>query len=175
VLGNFVNRITKFCESRFEGLVPEGGGPGPLEQQLYIDVATKLAELTEHMEALEVRKAAQALRALWVIGNGYLTEAAPWTALKTDRDRAAVAVRTGLNLAALFARASQPFIPFASEKIALALGEPWPDAWPTQDAAAELSRLEPGRPIRAPQILFRKVEDTEVAEWTERFGGPEEG
>ena len=56
---------------------------------------------------------------------------------------------------------------------ALALGEPWPDIWPSPDAAVELARLEPGRPIRAPEILFRKVEDAEVAEWTERFGGPE--
>ena len=45
-----------------------------------------------------MRKAAQALRALWVLGNEYLQEAAPWTAIKTDPERAAVIVRTALNL-----------------------------------------------------------------------------
>ena len=90
VLGNFVNRILKFTETRFEGVVPQGGEPGALEIKLAADVAAKLAELTELMEAMEMRKSAQALRQLWVLGNQYLTEAAPWTAIKTDRDRAEI-------------------------------------------------------------------------------------
>ena len=171
VLGNFVNRIIKFAETRFEGVVPAGGEPGPLEQKLYADVAAKIAELTEQMEAIEVRKSTQALRALWVLGNEYLQEAAPWTAIKTDRDRAAVVVRTGLNLVDLFARVSAPFIPFAAEKIAEAVGEPYPPSWPTLDAAKELSRLPEGRMIAAPPVLFAKIEDAQVAEWTERFAG----
>src|SRR5690606_8489488 len=136
VLGNFVNRIVKFCESRFDGVAPEGGQPGPLEETLHAEVAAQVAELTEQLEAIEVRKSAQSLRALWALGNEYLQEAAPWTAIKTDRDRAAVVVRTALNLAGLYARLSAPFIPFAAEKIAEALGEPWPPSWPTTDAAA---------------------------------------
>ncbi|MDE2488643.1 MAG: methionine--tRNA ligase [Alphaproteobacteria bacterium] len=171
VLGNFVNRICKFTESRFEGRAPDGGEPGELEQRLARDVAAKLAELTELMEAREFRKSTTALRQLWVLGNQYLTEAAPWTAIKTDPARAAVAVRTGLNLVALFAKVSEPFIPFAAEKIATAVGEPFPGRWPEPDEA--LSALEPGRPIAAPDVLFRKVEDAQVAEWLARFGGPE--
>ena len=38
------------------------------------------------------------LRAIWVAGNEYMTRAAPWTHIKTDRDKAAVGVRMGLNL-----------------------------------------------------------------------------
>jgi len=174
VLGNFVNRICKFAETRFEGRVPEGGAPGALDEKLEADVLAKLRELTGHLEDREFRKASTALRQLWVLGNQYLTEAAPWTAIKTDRDRAAVAVRYGLNLAALFAKVSEPFIPFAAEKIAMALGEPFPGRWPSLVAGeGVLSALEPGRPIAAPEVLFRKVEDGQVAEWRERFGGPE--
>jgi len=171
VLGNFVNRICKFCESRFEGVVPAGGEPGPREQQLFEDVGAQLADLTAQFEAIEVRKAAQALRALWVLGNEYLQEAAPWTAIKTDPAHAAVVVRTALNLAALFARVSAPVIPFAAEKIALALGEPFPPTWPGDDIAAELARLPADRKIETPPVLFRKIEDAEVAEWTERYKG----
>ncbi|MGH6971127.1 MAG: class I tRNA ligase family protein, partial [Caulobacteraceae bacterium] len=173
VLGNFVNRIAKFCESRFGGVVPEGGAAGPLEEKLYADLGQRLADLTAQFEAIEVRKSAQALRALWALGNEYLQEAAPWSAMRTDPERAAVAVRTGLNLAALFARVSAPVIPFAAETIALALGEPFPPAWPGDDAAAELSRLPSGRKIAVPPVLFRKIEDAEIAEWTVRFGGVE--
>jgi methionyl-tRNA synthetase len=173
VLGNFVNRILKFCESRFDGVVPAGGAPGELELKLYGDVSKKLEEITGHFEAIEMRKSAQELRALWVLGNEYLTEAAPWTAIKSDRDRAAVIVRTGINLVGLFARLAQPIIPFTAETIALAVGEPWPPSWPTFNGAAELARIEAGRKVAAPEVLFRKLEDAQIAEWAERFGGGE--
>jgi methionyl-tRNA synthetase len=171
VLGNFVNRILKFTESRFEGEVPLGGEPGPLEIRLAGDIEAKLAELTALMEAREYRKSTTALRQLWVLGNQYLTEAAPWTAIKTDPARAAVAVRTGLNLVALFAKVSEPVIPFAAEQIALAVGEPFPGRWPNRGEA--LSALEPGRKVKAPDVLFRKIEDDQVAAWSARFGGAE--
>jgi methionyl-tRNA synthetase len=173
VLGNFVNRILKFTESRFDGVVPAAGEPGPLEARLDADLLAKLRELTENLESREFRKASASLRQLWVLGNGYLTEAAPWTAFKTDPDRAAVAVRTGLNLVALFARVSEPFIPFAGEIIALSVGEAFPGRWPSLDGAPVLDILPPGRAVKAPDVLFKKVEDTQVAEWRERFGGPE--
>jgi methionyl-tRNA synthetase len=173
VLGNFVNRILKFTESRFDGAVPAGGPDGPLEVKLHADVLAKLRELTDHLEGREFRKASTALRQLWVLGNGYLTEAAPWTAFKTDPERAAVAVRTGLNLVALFARVSEPFIPFSAETIALSVGEGFPGRWPDLTGEGLLTALPPGRPVKAPEVLFRKVEDTQVAEWRERFGEPE--
>ena len=171
VLGNFVNRILKFCETRFEGLVPAGGEPGPLERKLYADMSAGLTELTGQLEAMELRKSAQALRALWVLGNEYLTEAAPWTAIKSDPERAAAIVRTGINLMGLFARVSAPFIPFAAEKIVEAVGEAYPPAWPTPDAAAELARIEAGRVVRAPEVLFKKLDDAQIEAWTAEFAG----
>ncbi len=175
VLGNFVNRICKFAETRFEGVVPPMGEITALETRLGGDLAAKLVELTQHLEDREFRKATTALRQIWVLGNGYLTEAAPWTAMKTDVARAGTVVNVGLNLVALFAMLSAPFIPFAAARIAEALGEPEPKDWPMTGAGGLglPAFLEAGRPIRAPEVLFRKVEDTQVAEWRERFGGPE--
>ena len=171
VLGNFVNRILKFCETRFEGVTPEGGEPGPLEARLYGALGARLAELTESLEAIEIRKSAQALRAIWVLGNEYLAEAAPWTAIKTDRERAGVVVRTALNSAALFARLSAPFIPTAAATIAEALGQGEPTTWPSADLSVALSRVTPGTPVRAPEVLFRKIDDAQLAAWAERFSG----
>jgi methionyl-tRNA synthetase len=173
VLGNFVNRILKFTETRFEGVVPAAGTPGDLEAKLEADVLAKLRDLTEQLENREFRKATAAVRQLWVLGNQYLTEAAPWTALKTDPDRAAVGVRTGLNLVALFAQVAEPFIPFAGETIALSVGESFPGRWPSLEGSAVLDILPAGRAVKAPEVLFKKIEDTQVAEWRERFGGPE--
>jgi methionyl-tRNA synthetase len=174
VLGNFVNRIAKFAENRFEARVPDGGEPGPLEHRLYAELSARLADLTAQMEGLELRKSAQSLRSIWVIGNEYLAEAAPWTAIKTDPVRAGLIVRTGLNLAALFARLSHPFIPFTAQKIAEALAaERLMGDWPTGDAAEALTALAPGAPIRAPEVLFKKIDDAQIAAWAEQFGGAE--
>jgi methionyl-tRNA synthetase len=171
VLGNFVNRIMKFAETRFDGVVPDGGEPGPLEDKLFADVSARLADITDQFEAIEIRKMAQGVRALWVLGNEYLQEAAPWTAIKTDRDRAAVIVRTALNLVGLFARVAAPVIPFTAEKMLDAVGGAYPPTWPSLDASAELSRLKPGQAITTPEVLFAKIEDAQIAEWTERFAG----
>ena len=171
VLGNFVNRIVKFAESKFEGVVPDAGEPGPLEAKLEADLAAGIAEATAAFEAMEFRKACQALRAVWVLGNEYLQEAAPWTAFNTDVPRAAVGVRTGLNLVALFARLAAPVMPFSAERIAASVGATdlsWPAA-----GEALLDALPRGRAVAAQGVLFTKIEDAQVADWSERFGGAE--
>jgi methionyl-tRNA synthetase len=174
VLGNFVNRILKFNETKLDGTVPDGGEPGELEIALLASVQEKVASLTENLEALEYRKAAQDLRALWVAGNEYLQVAAPWTAIKTDRDRAAVVVRTAINLVALYARLSSPFIPFSAAIIAEAVGEAGVTAWPLASDSGLLDSLPRGRAVRAPEVLFKKIEDDQVAEWTKQFDGVED-
>jgi methionyl-tRNA synthetase len=174
VLGNFVNRILKFNETKLDGTVPDGGEPGELEIALLASVQEKIASLTDNLEALEYRKAAQDLRALWVAGNEYLQVAAPWTAIKTDRDRAAVVVRTAINLVALYARLSAPFIPFSAAIIAEAVGEAGVTAWPLASDAGLLDRLPRGRTVAAPEVLFKKIEDDQVAEWTKQFDGGED-
>jgi methionyl-tRNA synthetase len=172
VLGNFVNRILTFCRAKFDGQIPEGGSIGPSEQKLFIDLDQAIAEAVEAFEGLEHRKAAQAVRRIWVLGNEYLTAAAPWTAVKNgDMERAAVIVRTGLNLCALFAAISQPIVPFAAMQIAGSLGLQGAPKWPAEPAAAMLDRLERGSAITVPGVLFKKIEDAQVVEWTERFGG----
>jgi methionyl-tRNA synthetase len=173
VLGNFVNRILKFNEAKFGGVVPDGGEIGPVEAALFARVDAALEQLTSSLEAMEFRKAASDVRALWVIGNEYLQEAAPWTAFKTDEARAAAVVRTALNLVALYGRISAPFIPFTAETIAASVGET-DRAWPAQPAALELGRLPVGRPVAAPEVLFKKIEDEQIAEWTQRFGGADQ-
>nr|WP_316627855.1 methionine--tRNA ligase [uncultured Brevundimonas sp.] len=169
VLGNFVNRIVKFAESKFDGVVPDGGQAGPVEAKLEADIKAAVAEATEQFEAMEFRKAAVAIRAAWVLGNEYLQVAAPWTALKTDRDQAAVGVRTGLNLVALFARLAAPILPFTAPRIAASVGA---DnlSWPGADEDL-LNVLPIGGKVEAQGVLFAKIEDAQVTEWSERFGG----
>ncbi|WP_298326175.1 methionine--tRNA ligase [Asticcacaulis sp.] len=171
VLGNFANRILKFTESKFGGVVPEGGEAGPLEQKLYADLSALLAEATDAFEAMEMRKAAQAVRRIWVLGNEYLQEAAPWTAFKTDVERAGVIVRHGLNLVRLYAVLAQPLMPFSAQSVADCVGIELPLDWPTTDAQTELSKLPVGAAVKSGEVLFKKIDDDMVAEWAARFGG----
>ncbi|MBV8801120.1 MAG: methionine--tRNA ligase [Alphaproteobacteria bacterium] len=177
VLGNFVNRITKFCVSRFDGRVPGEGTYGPQERALIAELQQRVQTYTEHFEALEFRKAAAELRAIWVGGNEYLTRTAPWTTIKTDRERAAAAVRLGLNLVHTFAHLSWPIIPTAArtihETIQPVTGNAAVIPWPSLDMAEELDQLEAGQSIQAADVLFAKITDEQIAEWTERFGGSE--
>ena len=84
VLGNLVSRVTKFCRSKFGEMVPAGGEWGAAEQALLDRLTTGLRSYEALMQGMEVRKAAAELRGLWVAGNEYLQQVAPWTTVKTD-------------------------------------------------------------------------------------------
>ncbi|GGD06434.1 methionine--tRNA ligase [Aquisalinus flavus] len=173
VLGNFVNRITRFCNSKFGLEVPAGGTAGAAEHALYAEIDRRLPAYTEYLAQMEFRKAFAELRAMWVSGNEYLQVAAPWTAYKTDPEQAAVGVRTGLNLIRLFGVLSQPVIPFMSARIMAIFGEtePYP-AWPEGKAVDILSTVKPGTAFELPEVLVTKVEDTQIEEWKDRFKAP---
>ncbi|MBY6166362.1 methionine--tRNA ligase [Pseudooceanicola nitratireducens] len=170
VLGNFVSRVTKFCRSKFGEEVPEGGSYGPQEEALIADLEARLAAYETQMEAMEVRKASQELRALWVAGNEYLQSAAPWAAFKEDPERAAAIVRLSLNLIRFYAAVSSPFIPDASAQMAQAFGLETVD-WPKAPLFEALSTLPAGHTFAVPENLFRKVTDEETADWQERYSG----
>ena len=169
VLGNFVSRVTKFCRSKFGEVVPDGGDYGDQEFALVAELEEKLEAYEAHMEAMEIRKAAAELRAIWVAGNEYLQAAAPWSAFKEDPDRAAAIVRLSLNLIRLYAVLSEPFIPDASATMLDAMGATgagWPDS--VGDA---LATLEAGHAFTVPEVLFAKISDEDREAWQERFAG----
>ncbi len=171
VLGNFVNRITRFATAKFDGVVPGGGTPGALEEALAAQLKERLSALTSYYEAMEFRKAMAETRAIWAMGNEYLSEAAPWTAIKTDVDAAALSVRTALNLVVISAIIAQPVIPGAAAKVLDAMGVPEENRlWPDAEDAGLLNALPIGLKFTPPEVLFSKITDDEVAEWGERFG-----
>lgn len=174
VLGNFVNRITKYTASKFEGVVPDAGSPGEDEAWMASELRTRLSTLIQHYEEMEFRKAAAETRALWAAGNEYLTRAEPWVKYKNDVDAAAIGVRTGLNLVVLFAIIAQPLIPRTASKLLDALDIPNENRqFPNPEAEGLLDALPRGHQITPPNVLFSKIEDEQVAEWTNLFGGQE--
>ncbi|MEM6887050.1 MAG: methionine--tRNA ligase [Pseudomonadota bacterium] len=169
VLGNFVSRITKFCRSKYGPVVPSGGQYGEAESRLFKELSSRLQMYERHMEAIEVRKSAQELRAIWSAGNEYLQNVAPWVTIKSDPHQAAAQTRLGLNLIALYAVLSSPFLPDATSSLQHSLGLsdlPWP-----ADVRAALGILEAGSPFQVPDVLFAKITDAQREEWATRFSG----
>ena len=169
VLGNFVSRITKFCRSKFGEVVPEGGSYGEQEEKLIADITTRLRDYETHMNAIDVRKAAAELRAIWVAGNEYLQSAAPWSTFKEDPQTAAAQVRLGLNLIRLYAVLSAPFIPSTAARMMEAM-QTSDGTWPA-DVAEALSHLTAGHEFSVPDVLFAKITDEQRKEWQDRFAG----
>ncbi|SET21890.1 methionine--tRNA ligase [Oceanicella actignis] len=172
VLGNFVSRVTKFCRSRFGEQVPAGGAWGEAERALVEELRRRLAAYEAHWDALEIRKAAAELRAMWVAGNEYLQRAEPWARFKTDPETAAAAIRFALNLTRLYAIVSRPFIPQTSDRIfaALRLAPETERDWP-RDVEAALRALPEGHAFETPPTLFAKITDEQRAELEARFAG----
>ena len=173
-LGNFVNRVLTFTQKRYGAAVPEGGAPGGAEEKLADILSTHAAEYEQQLEALNFRKAAAALRALWSAGNAYLEEKAPWLEIRTDRDGAALTLRTAINLIRVYAILSEPFIPETSGKLkaALALDENSTPSWLSADAIPEaLHALDVGRAFDVPPVLFSKIDAEALAGHEREFSG----
>ncbi|WP_329322145.1 MULTISPECIES: methionine--tRNA ligase [unclassified Streptomyces] len=174
-LGNFVNRVLSFSRKRFGDEVPAGAESGETEAKLGTEIAGLLAEYETQMEALQFRKAAAALRALWSAGNSYLEEKAPWLEIKTDPEGAALTLRTAMNLIHLYSVVSEPFIPASAKAMrsAFALADDTA-AWVSADEAKSLDAVPAGTAFTVPPVLFAKITDEDLKSYKERFGGAPE-
>ncbi|MEU0761122.1 methionine--tRNA ligase [Streptomyces microflavus] len=175
-LGNFVNRVLSFSRKRFGDEVPAGRAAGEAEAKLGEEIARLLGEYEEQMEALQFRKAAAALRALWSAGNSYLEEKAPWLEIKTDADGAALTLRTAMNLIHLYAVVSEPFIPTSTAAMRGAFALKNDTAtWVTAEQAKSLDAVPAGTAFTVPPVLFAKISEEDLESYRERFGGASEG
>ena len=124
------------------------------------------------MEAMEFRKSAIELRSMWVIGNEYLQKA---RALDEDQDGSGLPPAYRSAMPSISPSLSRRWLSHSFRKHrprsrrALCGATIHSLAWPT----AVTDTLQPGAPISVPDVLFAKIEETQLAEWTERFGGPD--
>ena len=169
VLGNFVNRVLKFSQSKFGDTIPAGGEPGPAEAALVAEVTASVAEYERCLHALEFRAAMRELRRLWTLGNGYINDQAPWKAIKTDPDRAAVIIRSCMNLIHLYAVASMPVMPDISTRM-LGAFDLQDAPLPTAASLTALDGLAAGRPFTVIPPVIDKIPAEDVEAMEERFG-----
>ena len=167
-LGNLASRILSFAGTRYHGHVPEAGQPGSAETQLAADADVILVTCAEQFEQLRLRKACAALRALWSLGDRYVTSQAPWATIKTDPSRAACVTRTAINLLRLIAVASAPVLPHTADLLSRCTGTGGPCAWPS--SAGAILNAGGGQRVTVPDVLFPRLPPERVRAMETRFG-----
>jgi len=163
MLGNFVSRVCKLSNKNFGNIVPKSDG---LDSDLKSKIDEKLSELTDALEKCELRASVAALRALWAIGNEYMTIKEPWTLVKNGDNVAAEHVLNNcFQLIDFYARVSQPFIPDAAKKMQNIFSDKKDLSWPNEFVA----RVKDGAEFIIPENLFEKITDEKIEYLTNKY------
>ena len=154
-IGNLASRVLTLCATQFDGRVPEQGQPGEAEAQLAQAVEDTVGACAAHFDSIRLRRACGSIRALWSLCDRYFASQAPWSAIQSERDKAACATRTATNLLRLAAIVASPVLPHASRTITDAIGGSPFEAWPTN--IEEWVRKPGGSPVSKPSPIFPRL------------------
>lgn len=170
-LGNFVSRSVALVHRYFDGQVPEADQTCPEVFSLAERCQTHCESIDRALSRLEFRQATQALRALWVEGNEFITAKQPWIQAKSDLNDAATTLVACLHLIKTFAHASASFMPDTAQRLMHAVGCDTRADEVALLKAVDFHALPAGHQIPEKQQLFSKVDDDQVTSLTERFAG----
>lgn len=172
VLGNFVSRVLKMTASKISAEVPAGGEMTDLEKDLFANLQQHTDAYFKFMNDLEFRKALSELRAIWVEGNNYISVAEPWTVIKEDQARAAMILRTCINLIRIFAILSAPIMPHTTQKIFEIFNLNLSDMPSLKDfnIAEQIETLKPGHKFNLGDPLFERITPERVEQLKQKYG-----
>jgi len=161
--GNFINRVVAQDEKFFESKMT-------LSNHELLEQAKPLVEEYRSLfTKARIRDALSKANEISSLGNKYLQDKQPWTAIKTDQASASNTIANCLELAKLLAVLYYPFTPTACEKIWAILGEK--NKLIDVGISGAYSGIEEGRVITKQGILFEKLEEKRIAELRQKFGG----
>ncbi|RXK40051.1 methionine-tRNA ligase [Tremella mesenterica] len=183
-LGNFVNRVIKFINVKYESVVPgpkeyEGGevtaDPSPTTPAEKIDVAfmteinSRLTEYRELMDSTKLRSGLATVMSISSAGNAYLQESGlDNSLLASEPERCAQVLLNAVNLIYLLSVLVHPFMPTTSSSILGQLNAP----------ARSLPKtfsidILPGHALNKAEHLFKKIDNPteQQQEWQRQFGG----
>ncbi len=175
-LGNFIKRSVDFTNAKFSGEIPYACTEEDW-LSLGIDWEDSFRKLEKAYEGFHFREAASLTMQIARSANRFLTDSEPWKAIKTDPDAAARTMSLSVNLCYTLAIVGYPVIPHTSNRIYAMLGfsETLDDALKKGDVSwgmAKSPQLEKGHRLSArSEILFRKIEDEDIAPELEKIEG----
>ncbi len=169
VYGNFINRSLVLMHKLCNGKVPpyHAGIEDSEDIAVKEAIAATAKKVGELIEGYRFREALFEVIALARIGNGYMQKKEPWIVAKQVAENPAAqqqidnCLHLCLQLTANLAILAQPFLPFTAKKICHLLKVV--DKILDWENAGSLKLLSVGYTLRAPELLFRKIEDEEIA------------
>lgn len=169
VYGNFINRSLVLMHKLCGGKVPPYHAAIEDSEDIAVKeaIANTAKKVGELIEAYRFREALFEVIALARIGNGYMQKKEPWIVAKQVAENPATqqqidnCLHLCLQLTANLAILAQPFLPFTAKKICHLLKVV--DKILDWENAGSLKLLSVGYTLRAPELLFRKIEDEEIA------------
>ena len=169
VYGNFINRSLVLMHKLCGGKVPPYHAAIEDSEDIAVKeaIANTAKKVGELIEAYRFREALFEVIALARIGNGYMQKKEPWIVAKQVAENPAAqqqidnCLHLCLQLTANVAILAQPFLPFTAKKICHLLKVV--DKILDWENAGSLKLLSVGYSLRAPELLFRKIEDEEIA------------
>ena len=126
--------------------------------------------LSSSLERYRFREGSQQLMNLARLGNKYLADQEPWKLIKTDEKRVQTIMYVALQIATGLAILSEPFLPFTSNKLKGILRHAELDSASHWDDIATNDVLLPaGHQLNPSELLFRKIEDTEIQQQLDKL------
>ncbi|MCC7431527.1 methionine--tRNA ligase [bacterium] len=166
VIGNFVNRSLTFAHKYFEGKLP------PLKNELSEldkEMETKILTLGEDVavsyDNFSPREAVMKIFLFAKFCNLYFDYKEPWKTRKTDLEDCGTTIHFCLQAIQTLASVFAPIMPFTSEKVFKMLNT----SFSNYDQTKKLA-LETGHKFNEAEILFAKIEDEQIENFTEKIG-----
>ena len=167
IFGNFINRVAVLTQKYYEGVVPQADTYNNVDTETLRQITELTDKIEQSLERYRFREAQQELMNMARLGNKYLADEEPWKLIKTDPERVKTVMYIALQIATALAVASEPFLPFTSEKLKrmLQLGSITWESLKTN--ATEL--LKAGHRIGVAELLFEKIEDAAIEKQLQRL------
>ncbi len=165
ILGNFVNRAIVLTHKYFDGVMPQAGELSDTDRAALADVAEAKSRMSECIETFHFRDAAKWMMEIARIGNRYLQETEPWKTAKTDLGRTATSLNIAMRICATLAVVCEPVLPHTAQKLCNMLNL-CDLSW---NMAGSADIIPSGHHIGSPELLFDKIEDTEIEAQMQRL------
>ncbi|WP_318312182.1 methionine--tRNA ligase [Flagellimonas crocea] len=170
IFGNFVNRVAVLTHKYYDGVVPAPAEFKAVDEEALEALKAFPETLSKSLERYRFREASQELMNLARLGNKYLADQEPWKLIKTDEERVKTIMFVALQIATGLAILSEPFLPFTSNKLKGILRHAELDSASHWDEIATRDVLLPaGHQLNPSELLFRKIEDTEIQQQLDKL------
>jgi len=175
VFGNFVNRTMVLMHKLCQGKVPRfhNEDKDDADMELIREIQQTKKAMEEHIEKYKFRDALFELIDLARKGNKYMQDKAPWLLAKTpelqleNQKKIDNCLHICLQLTANLAILAHPFLPFTAAKMCHMMKVV--DRMLEWENAGKIDLLRVGYSLRAPELLFRKIEQKEVDQQKEQL------